>query len=53
MTYVTPVVSNADKKMKRVILGPRAETVMMIRYFARVYEYEPGRKRKIRKEFVN
>ena len=53
MTYATPVFSIADKKMKKVISGPRAETLMIIRQFARVYEYEPERKRKIRKEFIN
>ena len=54
MTYVTPVVSIFEKnKMKKVISGPRADTLMIIRQFARVYEYEPERKRKIRKEFVN
>ena len=53
MTYFIPAVSISDKKMKKVILGPRAETLMIIRQFARVYEYEPERKSKIKKEFVN
>ena len=54
MLYVTPLVSVSDnKKMKKEMPGPRAETLMIIRHFARVYEFEPQRKRKIRKEFLN
>ena len=53
MLNFTPVVSITGNQMKKMSSGPREETLMILRYFARVYEYEPDRKRKIRKEFVN
>jgi hypothetical protein len=54
MMFVTPLVSVSDKKkMKKEMPGPRAETLLMIRHFARIYEYEPERKRKIRSELLN
>jgi len=54
MMNFTPLVSFTEKnRMKKVVSGPREETLMIIRHFARVYEYEPDRRRKIRKEFVN
>jgi len=53
--YVTPVVSVFEKKeMKKENPGPRAETLMLIRYFARMYEYYPGqRQQKARKFLMN
>ena len=54
MTYFTHAVSVSDNiKMKKEMPGPRAETLMVIRHFARVYEFEPQRKRKIRIELLN
>jgi len=54
MTHVTSVVPISEKnKMKKNVSGPRAETLMLIRQFARVYEYEPEHKLKVRKVFVN
>ena len=53
MLNFTPVISIAESQMKEMSTGPREETLMILRYFARVYEYEPDQKRKIRKEFVN
>ncbi|MDR2916295.1 MAG: hypothetical protein LBV74_15965 [Tannerella sp.] len=54
MTHVTPVVSVSEKnKMKKEISGPRAETLMIIRQFARIYEFEPEQKQKVRKSLVN
>jgi len=42
----TPVVLVSEKnKVKKEIPGPRAETLMLIRYFARTYEFNPGQKR--------
>ena len=46
MTHVTPLATVSGKnKMKKNEIGPRVETLMLIRQFARVYEYEPERKR--------
>lgn len=42
-----------DKKMKKTVSGPRAETLMLIRYFARTYEFGPERKRKMGKMLLN
>ena len=54
MTHVTPVVLVSEKnKMKKNVSGPRAETLMLIRQFARVYEFVPENKQKVRKVFVN
>ena len=54
MINFTPVVSVSEKnKMKKDDPGPRAETLMLIRYFARTYEYMPERKMKVRKFFMN
>ena len=54
MTHITPVVSIYEKnKMKKNVSGPRTETLMLIRQFARVYEFEPEHKQKVRKVFVN
>jgi len=50
MVYFNPVVSVSEKnKMKKENPGPRAETLMLIRYFARTYEYVPEHKQKVRK----
>ena len=54
MTNVTPVVSVSEKnKMKRTTSGPRVETLMLIRQFARIYEYHPEQKHKSGKVLVN
>lgn len=54
MINFTPDVITTEKKMEKVTLsGPRAETLMLIRYFARTYEYEPEQKRKERESLVN
>jgi hypothetical protein len=54
MINFTPDVIVTKKKMKKVtVSGPRAETLMLIRYFARTYEFEPEQKRKERKSLVN
>ena len=54
MMYFTPVVSVSEKnKMKKGIPGPRAETLMLIRYFARTYEFNPEQKQKARKFLLN
>ena len=54
MMYVTPLVPVSEKnKMKKVIRGPREETLMLIRQFARIYEYTPGQKHHVRKYLVN
>ena len=40
--YSTPIVSfSNNNKMKKDMPSPRAETLMLIRYFARTYEYKP------------
>jgi hypothetical protein len=54
MVNFTTDVIVAEKKMKKtVVSGPRAETLMLIRYFARTYEFEPEQKRRGRKSSVN
>ena len=54
MTHVTPVISTSEKsKMKRNVSGPRAETLMLIRQFARVYEFEPEQTKKVKSNLVN
>ena len=54
MAYVTPAVSVSERnKMKKVTPGPRAETLMLISFFARTYEYHPVQRPKVRKFFVN
>ena len=50
MMYYTPVVSFSEKnKMKKENFGPRPETLMLIRHFARIYECNPKQKQKLRK----
>ena len=52
MMHSTTVVPLSEKnKMKKNVSGPRAETLMLIRQFARVYE--PEYKQKVRNVFVN
>ncbi len=52
--YFTPVVAASDKtKMKKENPGPRAETLMLIRYFARTYEFNPEQKSRAKKYLVN
>jgi hypothetical protein len=53
MINFTAEVIVSEKKMEKEVSGPRAETLMMIRYFARTYEFEPEQKRKVRKSLVN
>ncbi|MDR1115875.1 MAG: hypothetical protein LBL33_06995 [Tannerella sp.] len=53
MMNFTPHVIVSEKKMKKVEPGPRADTLMLIRHFARTYEFEPGQKRKIVKTLLN
>jgi hypothetical protein len=53
MINFTTEVIVSEKKMKRKASGPRAGTLMMIRYFARTYEFEPEQKRKVGKSLVN
>ena len=54
MMYYTPVVLvSENKKVKKEIRGPRAETLMLIRHFARTYEYNPGQKQKARRFLLN
>ena len=53
MMYFTPLVSVPEKnKMKKEKTGPRAETLMLIRYFARIYEFNPEQP-KARKYLLN
>ena len=54
MTYATPVISTSkNNKMKRNVSGPRAETLMLIRHFARVYEFEPEHTKRVKSNLVN
>ena len=54
MMHVTSVVPLSEKnKMEKNVSGPRAETLMLIRQFARVYEYNPEQNQKVSKVFVN
>ena len=54
MTYSTPVNSYSDKsKMKKNVSGPRAETLMLIRQFARVYEFDPEQTKEVKIVLVN
>jgi hypothetical protein len=53
MTNFTPHAIVSEKKTKKTVPGPRAETLVFIRYFARTYEFETGRKRKIAKTLLN
>ena len=54
MMNFTPVVLVSEKKkVRKEIPGPSAETLMLIRYFARIYEYNPERIQKARKIYVN
>jgi len=54
MTYVTPLVPAFEKnKMRSVVSGPREETLMLIRHFARIYKFQPGQRLKIRKDLLN
>ena len=54
MMHATPVISISEKnKMKRNVSGPRAETLMLIRQFARVYEFEPVQTKRVKRNLVN
>jgi hypothetical protein len=54
MINFIPDVIVTGKKMKKVtVSGPRAETLTIIRYFARTYEFELEQKRKERRSLVN
>jgi hypothetical protein len=53
MAHVTPVVLVSEKnKMKKVISGPRAETLMFIRHFARAYQFDPYRQKQRASKFL-
>ena len=52
MTYFTPQIAS-EKKMKHEPSGPRAETLMMIRYYARVCQFLPDPKCKPGKFLLN
>jgi len=52
MTHATPAVSVSEKnKNKEEASGPRIETIMLIRQFARIYELEP--RHEARKSLLN
>ena len=52
--YVYPVESVSERnRMKKEYRGPRAETLMLIRQFARMYEYKPLHGQRVRKFLVN
>lgn len=53
MINSTSKVVVSEKKMKKKRSGPRAETLMMICHFARMYEFKPEQKQKTRKSLVN
>jgi len=54
MTHVTPVITVSEKrKVKKEYSGPRTETLMLLRQFARMYECEPEQKQKVKASFVN
>lgn len=54
MTHITPVISASEKnKVKKNDPGPRAETLMIISQFARIYEYEPEQEQKVRNSLLN
>ena len=54
MMYYTPVVLVSEKKkVKREILGPRAETLMLLRYLARTYDCSPASKQRASKRLLN
>lgn len=53
MINFTSEVIVSEKKMRKKVSGPRAETLMMIRHFARTYEFEPEQKQKAGKSLVN
>jgi hypothetical protein len=52
MINFTSDVTVPEKKMKKEVSGPRAETLMMIRHFARTYEFEPEQMQKVGKSLV-
>lgn len=52
--HATPVITVSEKrKVKKEYSGPRTETLMLIRQFARLYDYEPEQKQKVKTSFVN
>ena len=52
--YATPVISISGKnKMKKSVSGPRAETLILIRQFARSYEFEPVQTKRVKSNLVN
>jgi len=54
MTYFTPLTSvSENNKTKKIISGPREETIMLIRQFARIYEYGPEKPQKVKKHLLN
>ena len=54
MMYYTPIVLVPEKKkVKKEIPGPRAETLMLLRYFARTYDCSPESKQRASKRLLN
>ena len=54
MMHATPVISISEKnKMKRNVSGPRTETLILIRQFARIYEFEPEQTKRVKSNLVN
>ena len=54
MMYFTPAIPVSGKiKMKKIITGPREETLMLIRHFARIYGNQPEQKQYANKYLVN
>lgn len=54
MTNVIPLVPVSEKnRMKKVVSGPREETLALIRQFARIYAYYPGQRQRVGKYLLN
>lgn len=54
MMYYTPLESFSEKnQMKKEAPGPRAETLMLIRHFARTYDNKPGQRPNANKHLYN
>ena len=54
MAHATPVITvSENKKMERKSSGPRAETLALIRQFARAYRFEPKLQPDINSYLVN
>lgn len=53
--YCTPLVSAIEhnKMKKEMYAGPRVETLMLIRHYARIYEYKPDQRQKVNRYLLN